>query len=371
MSAARAEVLVIGMDEKINWNETAGGRLEFTAPGNDAIAVFDIATDPARPRLLGTLAASNSIFGPPSSIVVASEKRLALVADAMRWLGEGATWRPQPNDSVHLVALDGAPRLAGSLVVGPQPSGMSIDATGRLAAIGLRAGQAAVTIALDGGQPRVAGRLELGEPIAHVALTPDGRRALAVRPQSARVSLLDVAADGTLRAAGVELPTGAWPYNAVVSPDGRLAVVANGGNASISDGSADTISVIDLAATPPRVVDHLVVGDGPEGIAFSPDGRHVAVVVHRGSNAATSDWFYTRNGTVVIFAVREARLVRMAEIELGRFPEPVAFSNDGRHLYVANVRDRTLQVLRIDDAQVTLGMTLDLPGQPAAMGAGR
>ena len=37
--------------------------------------------------------------------------------------------------------------------------------------------------------------------------------------------------------------------------------------------------MIDLEATPPRVIDRVVVGDAPEGLAISPKGNLAAVVV--------------------------------------------------------------------------------------------
>jgi len=75
----------------------------------------------------------------------------------------------------------------------------------------------------------------------------------------------------------VDLPTGLWPINVAVSPDAKIALTADLGAATTSDGSVDTISVVDLEAKPPRIIDRVVVGDGPEGLAISPKGD-VAVV---------------------------------------------------------------------------------------------
>jgi DNA-binding beta-propeller fold protein YncE len=57
-------------------------------------------------------------------------------------------------------------------------------------------------------------------------------------------------------------------------------VVANIGR---GQGDSDTVSVIDLQAQPFRVVETVVVGQTPEGIALSPDGKLCAVVVMNGS----------------------------------------------------------------------------------------
>ena len=62
---------------------------------------------------------------------------------------------------------------------------------------------------------------------------------------------------------------GLWPYNVDVTLDGTIALTADNGGAGSADGNIDTVSVIDLEATP-RVVDRVVVGDGPEAWPSAP-----------------------------------------------------------------------------------------------------
>ena len=91
-----------------------------------------------------------------------------------------------------------------------------------------------------------------------------------------------------------DMTVGLWPYNVDVTPDGKLALTADNGNSGAADGQVDTVSVIDLEATPPRVIDKVVVGDGPEGLAISPTGKLAVALLLRGSNAAKSAFFYHR-----------------------------------------------------------------------------
>ena len=83
------------------------------------------------------------------------------------------------------------------------------------------------------------------------------------------MALLDVNGD-KVTYNKLDLPTGLWPYNVAVVPGGKIALTSDNGVAGSSDGSVDTASVIDLEAKPPRVIDRVVVGDGPEGLAISP-----------------------------------------------------------------------------------------------------
>jgi YVTN family beta-propeller protein len=60
---------------------------------------------------------------------------------------------------------------------------------------------------------------------------------------------------------------GTGPIGVAVTPDGRFAYVANGGNA----GNSNTVSVIDVATN--TVVGSVPVGNGPFGVALTPDGK--------------------------------------------------------------------------------------------------
>ena len=120
-----------------------------------------------------------------------------------------------------------------------------------------------------------AGKVDLGAPESgpsHVAFTRDGRMALVTRNNDSFISLLAV--DGTsVTYAKRDIAAGLKPYGLEVSPTADLAFTGNiGAGAS---GGADTISVIDLAANPPRAIDHVTVGPIAEGIALSSDGQYL------------------------------------------------------------------------------------------------
>ncbi|MFX8351127.1 hypothetical protein ABTL64_19625, partial [Acinetobacter baumannii] len=72
------------------------------------------------------------------------------------------------------------------------------------------------------------------------------------------------------------ISAGLRPYAIDIPKSGDVAVV---GNIGLGGGDADTISVIDLKAVPPRVVNTVTVGQTPEGLKVSPDGKFIAVTV--------------------------------------------------------------------------------------------
>jgi DNA-binding beta-propeller fold protein YncE len=64
----------------------------------------------------------------------------------------------------------------------------------------------------------------------------------------------------------------------------RLHSSPTNGAAGSADGNVDTVSVIDLDQNPPRVIDHVVVGDAPEGLAISPKGDLAFAVLVAGNS---------------------------------------------------------------------------------------
>jgi len=213
----------------------------------------------------------------------------------------------------------------------------------------------------------------MGEQISHVVFTPDGKRALAAKFPGHKIAMLDV--DGQKVTYGkYDMPVGLWPYNVDVTPDGSIALTADNGNAGGSDGHIDTVSVIDLEATPPRVIDRVAVGDSPEGLTISPKGDLAAVVLLRGSNQAWNSWYYNRNGSVVILKIDGKKVTRLDEVEVRGLPEGVVWSADGKYLYVGNYMDSDVSILKVEDTKkgprvVNTGKSLKLPGQPASMRA--
>src|SRR5438094_6041895 len=165
------------------------------------------------------------------------------------------------------------------------------------------------------------------------------------------------------------MPVGQWPYNIDVSPNGKLAITADNDNGGSSDGHVDTVSVIDLETTPPRVIDRVVVGDAPEGFAISPTGEiAVAILLNGSAGVPKNAWFANKTGKVVILKIDGKKVTKIGEVEVGGLPEGVVFSPDGKYLYVGNYTDRDVSILKVDGTKVTdTGKRLSLPGQPASM----
>jgi DNA-binding beta-propeller fold protein YncE len=362
----KPEYMVVGIDNKVTWG--SDGKIQFSAPGKDFVTIVDIGTNPANPKIVASLPLMNSIFGPPTNLSITPNGQLALVANSMDWMQEGTGWKPAPDNKLYVIDLTTSPpRLISTVSVGKQPSGMSINRAGTLALIANRADNSISVLAIQGKEVKLVDTVVIGEHVAHVAFTPDGKRAIAGKFPGHKVALLQV--DGQkVTYPKRDLAVGLWPYNLDITPDGKLALTADNGNNGGSDGNVDTVSVIDLEAKPERVIDKVVVGDAPEGFAISPTGKLAVALLLRGSNNATSEFFYNRNGSVVVLRIDGKKVTKVGEVEVRGLPEGAVFSPDGRWLYVGNFMDEDISVLRVDGETVTnTGTLLKLPGKPASM----
>ena len=332
------------------------------------MTIVDIGTDPANPKIVVSLPLMNSVFGPPTNLSITPNGQLALVANSMDWVQEGAGWKPAPDNKLYVIDLTTSPpRLLNTVTVGKQPSGMSINRAGNLALIANRADNSISVLAIQGKDVKLVDTVVIGEHVAHVAFTPDGKRAVAGKFPGHKVAMLEV--DGQkVTYTKRDVPVGLWPYNFDITPDGKLALTADNGISGNADGHIDTVSVVDLEAKPERLIDKVVVGDAPEGIAISPTGKIAVALLLRGSNNAKTDWFYNRNGSVVVLKIDGKKVTKIGEIEVRGLPEGVVFSPDGRWLYVGNFNDEDISVLRVDGETVTnTGTLVKLPGRPASM----
>ena len=163
-----------------------------------------------------------------------------------------------------------------------------------------------------------------------------------------------------------DMATGLNPLNVEITPDGKLAIVNNIGGGQ--DGQVDTVGVIDLEANPPRVIDQVVVGDGPEGLAMSPAGGFAASLLLNGTGGTAKTAFYRHEKSYVALLKIEGTTVgKVAQADVGGLAEGIAFSPDGRHLCVGNFVDGNIDILRLDGDTLTKVASFSLPGHPASM----
>ena len=362
-ASASAQLAVSANDNKLVL--VNGAATVVRNPPPDTVTVIDLKASP--PRVLVEIDAPASVVGPPLSVAITPDEGLALVTSAMK-IDPGDPTKQVPDTRMSVIDLKASPpRVIATLETGRSPAGLSINRQGTLALVANRAEGTVSVFTIQGQTVTAAGKVAIADDksgVSHVAISPDGKTALVTRDGDDRISVLSI--DGPkVEYTKRDLSAGLRPYGIDVAANGAIAAVANIGRGG---GDHDTVSVIDLRARPPRVVDTVTVGQTPEGIKFSPDGSVLAVVVMNGSNKPKESPFYADNGKLVLLRVSGASLTRFAEAPIGHWSQGVAFSSDGRTILVGNMVEKDLWVFELTGTSLRdTGHRIKVKGGSAAV----
>ena len=362
-AGAYAQLAVSANDNKVTLDN--GTNRVVANPPPDTVTVIDLNAKP--PRVLAELNVPTSVVGPPMSVAVSPDESLALVTRANK-IDPADPTKVVADDTLTVIDLQAKPpAVIATLKAGLGAAGVSFNKQGTLVLVANRSEGSLSVFTVAGKTLSPAGNVKLGDDKSgpsHVVFTPDGKTALVTRDGDSTLSLLAI--DGAkVESAKRDFAAGLRPYGVDIAPDGRIAVVANIGR---NLGDADTVSVIDLQAKPPRVVETVTVGPTPEGIQLSPDGKTLAVVIHNGSGKAKESPFYNANGLLLLYRVDGFKLTKIAQAPIGRWSQGIAFSRDGATILVQNMLERDIQVFHFDGTQLSdTGQRIKLSGGGAAL----
>jgi len=361
-TSAPAQLAVTSNDNKVMLDNGTVKIVQNPAP--DTVTIIDLKASP--PRVVAEIAAPGSVVGPPLSVALTPDESLALVGSSTRVDPSDPT-KTVPDTRVSVIDLKASPpAVIATLEAGKSAAGISINRQGTLALVANRSEGTVSVFAISGKTVTPVGKVTVADEksgTSHAVFTPDGKMALVTRDGDHKISVLSV--DGTkVEYTKRDINAGLRPYGIDVSSKGDFAAVANIG---IGQGDTDTVSLIDVRARPPRVVETVSVGQTPEGIKVSPDGRHVAVVVMNGSNKAKESPFYADNGKLVVLRAKGMKLTKVAEAPIGHWSQGAAFSPDGKTILVGNMVEKDVQVFSFDGRGLKEIARLKVNGGPAAV----
>lgn len=362
---AWAEIAVTGNDGKRTL--VGGVNTVVQNPKPDTLSIIDLSGP--QPRLVAEVEAPHSVVGPPNSVAVSVDERMALATSAEKLDPADAT-KTIPDNRLSVVDLSASPpRVTQTLEVGLGPSGVSINRAGTLALVANRMAGTVSVLRIQGGQVSVAGTVTIGPAntgVSHAQFTPDGRYALVTRDNDSIVSVLGVQGE-TVTKLDRDMTAGVRPYSVSIAPEGRWAVVGNVGRSAGKTNDQDTVSLIDLSSEPFHVVDTVSVGITAEGVMASPNGRDAVVVVHNGTGRPTGDPLRGK-AQVKLLRVEEGRVRVVGAADAGDWVQGMGFSRDGRTLLIGNMADRSVGVYRIEGEKITdTGQRIPVSGGPAAI----
>ena len=354
---AAAQIAVSSNDGKV---VLINGTVSVPAsPTVDTVTIIDLGVLP--PKVIAEIKAPSSVTGPPQNVAVAPDESFALVAATMK-LDPADPKKQVPDNRLSVIDLKAnPPAVIATLEAGLGPSGIAINPAGTLALVAnYREGTVSI-FTISGKTLSAAAKIDFGDPKAGpaaVSFTPDGETALVTRDGDHRISILSV--DGNNVTDTKRVMTGGHrPYAVQVSPKGDIAVI---GNQGANAGDIMPVNVVDLKGKAPRIVNTVDVGQYISGLAFSNDGSYLAVIPQNGSNLAPSHPFYNDHGLLVVLSVNGTTLTKVAEVNIGSWPQGVAWSHDGKTLLAQSMVDNALAVVSFD------GKSLNVTGQVKVTG---
>jgi DNA-binding beta-propeller fold protein YncE len=184
----------------------------------------------------------------------------------------------------------------------------------------------------------------------HTVLNGKGGLVAAKDPHPDSVTIIDVSHYPPRITGTVQVPHSVvGPPGAVwVAPDESWAIVTSATKADPAgpDGISpdNRVSVIDLKASPPKVVQSIAAGLGATQVRVSPDGT-LALIANRAE------------GTVSVFTVKDKQLTDAGKVDTGNkasLPSAVAFLKDGKTALLTRSGDNQTSVLHIDGNKVTI-----------------
>jgi DNA-binding beta-propeller fold protein YncE len=338
-------------------------------PPPDTVSFIDLSATP--PKLAAEIEVPGSVIGPPLSVAVTPDETLALVCSAMKLDPMDAT-KTVPDDRVTLVDLTATPPQAiGTVTAGKGPSGLSISRDGKLALVANRAEGTISVFSIAGKVVTPVGKVVLSDPAkpeqkvqtAAVAISPDGKLALATNDEDNRLTLLGI--EGTTVTVKRDFYAGMRPYAIDIARNGKFAIVGNVGKAL---GDFDTVSLIDLEANPPRVVDTVTVGLTPEGVKISPDSSIAVAILQNGTNKAADFPYRSDKGKLAVVRIDGKTLKKVAEADIGQWAQGAAFSSDSKQILVGAMVEKRVEIFSWNGSALTdTGVKIGLKGGPAAM----
>ncbi|MEJ0018923.1 MAG: YncE family protein [Acetobacteraceae bacterium] len=333
-------------------------------PPADNVTIYDLSVTP--PKLVAEIKMPTSLVGPPQSVAIAPDESFALVTAATK-LDPADKKKTALHNIVSVIDLKAnPPAVIATHETGAGASGVAINPAATLALVANRNEGTVSVFTISGKTLAPAGKVTLGDaksgPSA-VGFTPDGKMALVTRDGDSKISVLTVngtAVEPTKR----DIYAGLKPYPLGISPRGDFAAISSVG---MGGGDSDTISLIDLKAVPPRVVDTISVGQTPESLTVAPDGKHIVVTVMNGSNKPPGSPFLNPTGLAPVYAVENMRLRKVAEVPVGKWCQGAAWNKDTSLLMVQCMVEQEIQLFKFDGSKLTPAGVLKVSGGPAGI----
>jgi DNA-binding beta-propeller fold protein YncE len=360
----------------------------------DTVATIDLNVYP--PKMLAKIDAPASMIGPPRAVAVSPDSRFAIVTCAQK---------PDPSDPAKVVLADTVsvidisnprkPHVVQTAAAGDGASGVSMNAGATMALVANTSGSISVfTISHERLTKVGTVDLEPDSGPTDVVFSRNGKHAYAVERGGNRIDVLDVNGT-TVTNSGKSFVTGIGPDGMSITPDGKFGIDTNlqgaatpealqrvkemqamrarmaqeraAGGAPRRPGgpggpgarprrrftpTPGTLALFNLETG--KVVDSVVVGDTPEHVDLSPDGKYAEVTVANGAaSSMTAPNYSTTHGLIWVFGVNDGKLTEIAKTDTGHWCQGATWSKDDHMILLQCATERDIEVYKFDGKTLT------------------
>lgn len=277
---------------------------------------------------------------------VAASAEIAVSANDGKQMRSGDTvTKPEPDSISVLRISDGQVRLLGSVaapaaMIGP-PASVAMAKNSKFALVtscqqldgtNLVPNDIVSVIDLSApNNPHVVQTAHAGPGASGISISPDGKLALVANTEDSTISIFTVSGEHIAKVGQVQLASGSRPTDVVFTPDGKNAVAVAQ--------RASSLVVLSVHGTDVKETGKsFSSGRMPYGAVVTRDGKYVINTNLGGANDAPAPrrpgggGGMSHQGTVAMSDLATGKVV--SSVVVGPTPEHVALSGDGRYIAV-------------------------------------
>jgi YVTN family beta-propeller protein len=268
-------------------------------------------------------------------------RRRTIAALLVVWAGLGATARAatlvvlnKSEATASLIDLESG-RVAATVPTGQAPHEVAVSPDGRLALAtnyGTREAPGSTLTLIDVPDAKVVRTIDLGfHKRPHGVRWLDDRKALVTAEASKALLVVDTEEAKVLQA----IPT---------TQETSHMVAISGGRAFVANIGSGTVTAIDLEAG--KATRQITTGRGAEGIDVTPDGKQV--------------WVTNREADTVS-VIDASSLAVLASLPSASFPIRAKVTPDGKYVLVSNAKSGDVAVFAVADRKEVRRIALKVP----------
>ncbi len=359
---AAPQWVFVADDQNTYYREGVMGVREGARVG--AVSAFDFSTFPPKAWHMDNVPCS--VVGPPAAIAGNGAGKV-LVTQSMK-VDPADPTKLTGGNLLTLLAVcpEKGFKVLDQQEVGLEPTAVVFAPGGERAYVAVRREGIVARYKIDGDKLVLEGKQKIAEPddnVSMVAISPDGKTALASLHTRPAILVFDVQADGSLK----EIQTLPTPNNVY-----DIHFIHGGQRALISCTLVNIIATLEKGKDGQWGVSSVEknIGRIAEGLEVSPDEKWISVSCFDGANTSAKDkkW-YGQPGRVYMFELgKDGNLSGRQPLDVGGVQQAAGFSPDGKYVLAGRFGLGDLAVYKLEDGSwVNTGATFEIPGQCASM----